>query len=107
ARALNWQPVIAALPGYVLGAGFGLAMAADIIVAAEGTQFQIREVQRGLAGAQHWATTWFWGVCRFATEIALTGRYFSSEEAARLGIVNRVTPLGEVVAGAGQFAEAI
>lgn len=67
-QTVNWKPVIAAVHGYVLGAGFGLAMAADIIVAAEGTQFQIREVQRGLAGAQHWATTWFWGGGRFAME---------------------------------------
>ncbi len=106
-QTVNWKPVIAAVHGYVLGAGFGLAMAADIIVAAAGTQFQIREVQRGLAGAQHWATTWFWGGGRFATEIALTGRYFSAEEAAQFGIVNRVTPLGEVVAGAEQLAEEI
>ena len=91
-QTVHWKPVIAAVHGYVLGAGFGLAMASDIIVAAEGTQFQIREVQRGIAGAQHWATTWFWGGGRFATEIALTGRYFSAEEAHQLGIVNRVTP---------------
>ena len=57
--------------------------AADVIVAAAGTQFQIREVQRGLGGAQHWASTWFWGGGRFATEVALTGRYFSAEEAAQ------------------------
>lgn len=73
-QAVNWKPVISAVHGYVLGAGFGLAMATDIIVAAEGTQFQIREVQRGIAGAQHWATTWYWGGGRFAAEIALTGR---------------------------------
>ncbi len=91
-QTVHWKPVIAAVHGYVLGAGFGLAMASDIIVAAEGTKFQIREVQRGIAGAQHWATTWFWGGGRFATEIALTGRYFSAEEAHQLGIVNRVTP---------------
>jgi hypothetical protein len=36
-------------------------MAADLIVAAAGTKLQIREVQRGIAGSQHWATTWFWG----------------------------------------------
>src|SRR5712692_11077670 len=106
-QTVNWKPVIAAVHGYVLGAGFGLAMAADLIVAAAGTQFQIREVQRGIAGAQHWATTWFWGGGRFATEIALTGRYFSAEEAYQFGIVNRVVPLGEVVAGAEQLAEEI
>src|SRR5262245_7593830 len=68
-QTVNWKPVIAAVHGYVVGAGFGLAMAADIIVAAAGTQFQIREVQRGLAGAQHWATPWFWGGGRFAGSV--------------------------------------
>ncbi len=106
-QCVNWKPVIAAVHGYVLGAGFGLAMASDVIVAAEGTQFQIREVQRGIAGAQHWATTWFWGGGRFATEIALTGRYFSAEEAAQFGIVNRVVAADQVVAGAEQLAEEI
>jgi enoyl-CoA hydratase/carnithine racemase len=106
-QTVNWKPVIAAVHGYVLGAGFGLAMACDVIVAAEGTQFQIREVQRGIAGAQHWATTWFWGGGRMATEIALTGRYFSAEEAGQLGIVNRVVPQDQVVAVAEALAEEI
>jgi enoyl-CoA hydratase/carnithine racemase len=106
-QAVNWKPVISAVHGYVLGAGFGLAMATDIIVAAEGTQFQIREVQRGIAGAQHWATTWYWGGGRFATEIALTGRYFSAEEAAQFGIVNRVVKADEIIAEAERVAEDI
>jgi enoyl-CoA hydratase/carnithine racemase len=106
-QTVNWKPVIAAVHGYALGIGFGLAMACDVIVAAAGTQFQIREVQRGIAGAQHWATTWFWGGGRFATEIALTGRYFSAEEAHQFGIVNRVVPQDQVVAEAERLAEAI
>lgn len=106
-QSVNWKPVIAAVHGYVLGAGFGLAMATDLIVAAAGTQFQIREVQRGIAGAQHWATTWFWGGGRLATEIALTGRYFSAEEAQQLGIVNRVVPQDQVVAEAERLAKDI
>ncbi len=106
-QTVNWKPVIAAVHGYVLGAGFGLAMACDVIVAAEGTQFQIREVQRGIAGAQHWATTWFWGGGRMATEIALTGRYFSAEEAGQLGIVNRVVPQDQLVTAAEALAEEI
>ena len=102
-QTVNWKPIIAAVHGYVLGAGFGLAMATDIIVAAAGTKFQIREVQRGIAGAQHWATTWFWGGGRFATEIALTGRYFSAEEAYQFGIVNRVVPQEQVLAEAERW----
>lgn len=106
-QTVNWKPVIAAVHGYALGAGFGLAMASDIIVAAEGTKFQIREVQRGIAGAQHWATTWFWGGGRFATEIALTGRYFSAEEAAQFGIVNRVVPEEQLLTAAEAVAQEI
>jgi enoyl-CoA hydratase/carnithine racemase len=106
-QTVNWKPVIAAVHGYVLGAGFGLAMACDLIVAAEGTRFQIREVQRGIAGAQHWATTWFWGGGRFATEIALTGRYFSAEEALQFGIANRLTTQDELLAEAERLAQEI
>src|SRR5215470_12356067 len=39
-QTVNWKPIIAAVHGYVLGAGFALAMATDVIVAAAGTKFQ-------------------------------------------------------------------
>jgi enoyl-CoA hydratase/carnithine racemase len=106
-QTVNWKPMIAAVHGYALGIGFGLAMAADLIVAAAGTKFQIREVQRGIAGSQHWATTWFWGGGRFATEIALTGRYFSAEEAYQFGMVNRLVPPEQLLAEAERLAEDI
>src|SRR5262249_61691469 len=93
--------------GLALGGGFALAMATDGIVAAAGTKFQIREVQRGIGGAQHWTTTWFWGGGRFATEIALTGRYFTAEEAYQFGIVNRVVPQEQVLAEAERLAQDI
>src|SRR5262245_31023900 len=66
ADTVNWKPVIAAVHGYALGLGYALAQSCDLVVAAEGTQFQIREVQRGLGGAQHWVATWFWTGSRFA-----------------------------------------
>jgi enoyl-CoA hydratase/carnithine racemase len=106
-QTVNWKPVITAVHGYAIGAGFGLAMAADLVVAAAGTQFQITEVQRGIAGAQHWATTWFWGGGRLATEVALTGRFFTAEEALQLGIVNRVVPQDQVLAEAERLAQDI
>jgi enoyl-CoA hydratase/carnithine racemase len=106
-QTVNWKPVIAAVHGYALGIGFGLAMAADLIVAAAGTKFQIREVQRGIAGSQHWATTWFWGGGRLATEVALTGRYFTAEEAYQFGMVNRLVPPDQLLAEAERLAEDI
>jgi enoyl-CoA hydratase/carnithine racemase len=106
-QTVNWKPIIAAIHGYALGVGFALAMASDLIVAAEGCKLQIREVQRGIAGSQHWATTWFWGGGRLATEIALTGRYFSAEEAYQLGMINRLVPQDQLLATAAQLAEEI
>jgi enoyl-CoA hydratase/carnithine racemase len=105
--AVNWKPVIAAVHGYALGLGYMLAMTCDLVVAAEGTKFQIREVQRGLGGAQHWVATWFWTGSRFANEIALTGRMFTAEEGLQHGMINRVVPAGDVMAAAEALAAQI
>ncbi|MBM3217160.1 MAG: enoyl-CoA hydratase/isomerase family protein [Candidatus Rokubacteria bacterium] len=104
---VNWKPVIAAVHGYALGLGYMLTMTCDLVVAAEGTKLQIREVQRGLGGAQHWAATWFWTGDRFANEIALTGRMFTAEEGLQHGMVNRVVPQAELMAAAEELANQI
>jgi enoyl-CoA hydratase/carnithine racemase len=105
--AVNWKPVIAAVHGYALGLGYMLTMSCDLVVAAEGTKFQIREVQRGLGGAQHWAATWFWTGDRFANEIALTGRMFTAEEGFQHGMINRVVPQAKVMETAEALAAEI
>lgn len=106
-RTVNWKPVIAAVHGYVLGAGLALAMSCDLIVAAHDTQLQIREVQRGIGGATHWASVHFWGGGRFSNDLAMTGRMFSAQEALQHGIVNRVVPEDQMIAQAEQMAEEI
>src|SRR5687767_4162310 len=104
---VNWKPVIAAVHGYALGLGYSLSQSCDLVVAAEGTKFQIREVQRGLGGAQHWVATWFWTGTRFANEVALTGRMFTAEEALQHGMLNRVVPQGELMGSAEALAAEI
>ena len=104
---VNWKPAIAAVHGYALGLGYTLAMSCDLVVAAEGTKFQIREVQRGLASGQHWVATWFWTGSRFANEVALTGRMFSAEEALQHGMVNRVVPQDALLSTAEALAQEI
>lgn len=104
---VNWKPVIAAVHGYALGLGYGLVGRSDIVVAAEGTKFQIREVQRGIAGTPHWVHTWFWTGSRFANEIALTGRMFTAEEALQHGMINRVVPAEDLIRAAEELAEQI
>jgi enoyl-CoA hydratase/carnithine racemase len=106
-EAVNWKPVIAAVHGHALGLGYSLSQSCDLVVAAAGTKFQIREVQRGLGGAQHWVATWFWTGSRFANEVALTGRMFTAEEALQHGMVNRVVPEGELIATAEALAAEI
>ena len=106
-QTVNWKPVIAAVHGYVLGISFAFMMGCDLVVAAEDTYLQIREVQRGLGGAGHWASAWFWGGGKFANDIALTGRQFSAEEARALGIVNRVVPAEQLMAEAESMANEV
>ena len=105
--AVNWKPVIAAVHGYALGLGYSLSQSCDLVVAAAGTKFQIREVQRGLASGQHWVATWFWTGSRFANEVALTGRMFTAEEALHHGMVNRVVPEAELLSTAESLAAEI
>ena len=51
-KSVNWKPVIAAAHGYVLGLSVGIVLECDLIVAEEGTQFQITETSRGLGARQ-------------------------------------------------------
>jgi enoyl-CoA hydratase/carnithine racemase len=106
-QAVNWKPVIAAVHGYVLGLGLGMVLDCDLIVAEEATQFQLTETSRGLGAAKHWAQFHFRGAGAFGDEIALTGRYFTAEEALAANIINRVAPKGTTMDVAWSLAQAV
>jgi enoyl-CoA hydratase/carnithine racemase len=106
-RAVNWKPVIAAPHGYAMGLAFGIVLECDLIVAAAGTRFQITETSRGLGGARYWALMHFRGVGALAEEAALTGRFFSAEEAFAAGLVNRLAAEGRHLEAARELAAAI
>ena len=91
-NSVNWKPVISAVHGYVMGLAVGIALECDLVTAASGTQFQITEVSRGLGGAQYWGLLNFRGGAAFATEMTMTGRFFSSEEAFAARLINRLAP---------------
>ena len=93
-RAVNWKPVMAAVHGYVLGLALGLMLECDLIVAEEGTKFQVTETPRGLSGAKYWALLNFRGGGAFATDVSLTGRFFTAEEARAASVIERVAPQG-------------
>ena len=94
-RAVKWKPVIAAAHGYVMGLAVGIVLECDIVVAEAETKFQITETPRGLGGARYWGLAHFCGAAAFATEVALTGRFFSAEEASGAGLIAHACPKGE------------
>jgi enoyl-CoA hydratase/carnithine racemase len=94
-KAVNWKPVIAAPHGYVLGLSVGLVLECDLIVAEEGTRFQITETSRGLGAGKYWGLMQFRGGGAFSMEAALTGRFFTAEEAFKANLINRVAPKGK------------
>jgi enoyl-CoA hydratase/carnithine racemase len=96
-RSVNWKPVVAAVHGVVMGLGLGVAFECDLVVADVSTRFQITETPRGLGGARFWSLLHFCGAASFASEVALTGRFFSAQEAHNAGLVCRVAPDGEAV----------
>jgi enoyl-CoA hydratase/carnithine racemase len=106
-RAVNWKPVIAAAHGYVMGLALGIVLECDLIVAAAGTMFQVTETPRGLGGAKYWALLNFRGAAAFGTEMALTGRFFTAEEALENRIINRVAPEGQHLAVARALAQQV
>jgi len=60
-KAVNWKPVIAAPHGYVLGLSVGIVLECDLIVAEEGTRFQVTETSRGLGASKYWSLMHFRG----------------------------------------------
>jgi len=103
-KAVNWKPVIAAPHGYVLGLSVGIVLECDLIVAEEGTRFQVTETGRGLGASKYWSLMHFRGGAAFTMEAALTGRFFTAEEAFKANLINRVAPKGKYLDVARELA---
>jgi len=85
------KPIIAAVNGYAMGAGFNLALAADLIVAVKEAKFAQVFSQVGLAvdtGGSYFLPRVV-GLAR-AKELVFTGRTIDAEEALKMGLINRV-----------------
>jgi crotonobetainyl-CoA hydratase len=101
------KPVIAAVNGYALGGGLGLALCCDLIVAAEHATFGLPETRSGLIGG--YGLAWVASLLprAVALELAMTGAAIDAQRALSLGMINRVVPAGEVVDTAIGLAEKI
>jgi enoyl-CoA hydratase len=102
------KPIVCAVNGWALGGGFELALATDIILAAETATFGLPELSLGVipgaGGCQR--LTHCVGHYR-AMEMILTGRRIPATEALALGIVQQVVPLTDLAKTAMALAERI
>ena len=95
------KPVIAAVNGLAVGGGFELALAADLVVAADHAEFALPEVKIGIVADSGGLLRVPARVPRaIALEWLLTGRRIPADEALRWGLVNRVVPAAELTASA-------
>jgi enoyl-CoA hydratase/carnithine racemase len=104
-RARCWKPILAAVNGYALGGGFEMALACDIVVAADHARFGLPEPRVGLmagAGGVHRLPRMI--PQKMAMGYILTGRHMTAQEAHRLGVVNEVVPLAELMPTAIKWA---
>ena len=107
-QAVVRKPLIAAVEGWALGGGFEMALACDLIVAAEDAKFGLTEVKRGLIAGEG-------GVIRLpkrmpyhvALKVLLTGEPISAVDANRYGLVSELTPSGAALPGAHDLARRV
>lgn len=102
----TYKPLIAAVNGYAMGGGLEVALACDIRIASENAAFGVPEVKLGLIPG--------WGGCArlprvipsaLAAQMLLTGDPIPAQEAYRIGLVNQVVPLSELIPTAEKWAE--
>ena len=101
------KPVIAAINGMAVGGGFEIALAADLMVAAEHAEFFLPETTLGLIADN--ATIRLPRVLppNIAREMLISGRRMSASEAQNWGIVNQVTTSDDLMPAARRLAETI
>jgi enoyl-CoA hydratase len=98
-------PLVAAVEGFAVGGGWEVALACDLVVAAEDARFALPEVKRGLVAAAG-------GLLRLpdrlpyhlAMELILTGEPMTARRAHEWGAVNRLAPSGGALAAARELA---
>ena len=102
------KPVIAAVNGYALGGGCELALSCHIRIASENAKFGQPEVNLGIipgyGGTQRLARIVGAGK---AMEMILTGNQIDAQESLRIGLVNKVVPLQELLPAAESMAKTI
>ncbi|WP_323001105.1 enoyl-CoA hydratase [Denitromonas sp.] len=111
----NWErvktcrkPIIAAVAGYALGGGCEMAMACDIIIAADTAKFGQPEIKLGILPGAGGTQRLPRAVSKAkAMDMCLTARMMDAEEAERAGLVSRIVPADKLLDEALAAAETI
>jgi len=98
------KPTVARVRGYALAGGFGVALACDLVVAADDAQFGAPEIDLGLW--PHMITVPLTRSMppKKALELMMTGRRVGADEAAAIGFVNRVVPVADLDTAVDELA---
>ncbi|MGZ6366917.1 MAG: enoyl-CoA hydratase-related protein [Ktedonobacteraceae bacterium] len=102
------KPIIAAVNGIAVGGGFEIALACDLIIAAEHARFGLPEPRVGLvagAGGMHRLPQQI--PLKQAMGMLLTGKQITAQDAYGMGLVNEVVPAGDLMATAERWANDI
>ena len=118
ARQVRWQrdvwgqmismdkPIVVAVHGYCIGSGLEIALLGDLRLAAEDTIFNMPEVRLGMIPAAGGTQTLPRSTCSSkAMDILLTGRRFTAQEALSMGVVTRLSPVGQLRDHASHLTE--
>ena len=101
------KPVIAAVNGLAVGGGFELAMAADLVVAADHAEFFLPEAGLGIIPDVGTIRLPRLLPRQLATEILVAGKRLTAADAHRWGLVNEVVPRQELMDAARALAERV
>ncbi|PYY72338.1 enoyl-CoA hydratase [Pseudomonas jessenii] len=101
------KPVIAAVNGYAMGGGSGLALSCDLALAGESARFGYPEVKHGIVAAIVMAGLVEHVGRKAAFDLVATGRTLGAHEAQQLGMVNRVVADADLLDEARSLAQQI
>jgi len=102
-----WKPIIGAINGYALGGGLELALACDILVASETARFGVPEPHVGRECDTALRRLPRQIPFKLAMGLIMTGKLIDAQEAYRIGLVNEVVPLNELMNCAEHWAAEI
>lgn len=107
-RRMGKKPVIAAVNGLAMGGGTEFVVNCDLVVAAREATFCLPEVKRGLAAIGGALPRLIRSIgLQRASEMALTGRDVTADEACSWGLINKVVDREDLMSESLRYAEMI